>query len=164
MSQGERQRFDEKSQNNNASALTIDHIEMLPPKTMCFEELCPQWSLALISGVSINPYLDIEKGKYCIVGEAHGFRNSAYTCSKCWEYSQSFVSCVHGNGHSGYIITDHELFESIKHDFLQHFNKKHAYRIGRLAKIRYDARKLIHGIRSKLLRFPTYPNNISALS
>ena len=113
MSQGERQRFDEKSQNKNASALTIDHIEMLPPKTMCFEELCPQWSLALISGVSINPYLDIEKGKYCIVGEAHGFRNSAYICSKCWEYSQSFVSSVLGNRNSGYIITDYLISKLI---------------------------------------------------
>src|SRR5215207_8558727 len=150
------QRFDQMGENMNSSASIIDHAtEVLPVKMMSFEEICPQWSFALTAGVSTNAYLDIKEGKNCIVGEAHGFRNSAYICSKCWEYSQSFVSSVYGNSRSGYIITDHEHFESIKNDFVQHFNQKHAYRKSKIAKVRGYAEGLIRSIRSKLQQFPT---------
>jgi hypothetical protein len=114
--------------------------------TISFEELCPQWSLALTTGVSLSPSLDIKEGKKCIVGEAHGFRNSAYLCSKCWEYSQSFVSSVYGNELSGYFITDHELFESIKDDFLQHFNQKHVNAKYKLSTILDNVRRLIQSL------------------
>jgi hypothetical protein len=114
--------------------------------TISFEELCPQWSLALTTGVSLSPSLDIKEGKKCIVGEAHGFRNSAYLCSKCWEYSQSFVSSVYGNELSGYFITDHELFESIKGDFLQHFNQKHVNAKYKLSTILDNVRRLIQSL------------------
>jgi hypothetical protein len=161
----EQQRFDQMGENMNFCASIIDHtIEMLPLKMMSFEEICPQWSFALTAGVSTNPYLDIKEGKYCIVGEAHSFRNSAYICSKCWEYSQSFVSSVLGNRNSGYIITDSGLFESVKNDFLQHFNQKHAYRVSVMARLRRHACKLKQGIRLKLPHLPAYRNNISALS
>ena len=159
------QRFDQIGENTNSRASIIDHaIERLPVKMLSFEEICPQWSFALTAGVSTNPYLDIKEGKNCIVGEAHGFRNSAYICSKCWEYSQSFVSSVLGNRNSGYIITDNGLFESVKNDFVQHFNQKHAYRVSITAKIRRHACKLIQGLRVKLPPLPAYPSNISALS
>jgi hypothetical protein len=122
---------------------------------LSFEDICPNWSLALATGVSTNSYLDIREGKSCIVGEAHGFRNSAYICSKCWEYSQSFVSSVYGNSHSGYIITNNEHFESIKNDFVQHFNQRHAYRKHKMVKVRGYAQGLMRSIRSKIQRFPT---------
>ena len=159
------QRFDQMGENMNSRASIIDHaIETLPVKMMSFEEICPQWNFALTAGISTNPYLDIKEGKNCIVGEAHGFRNSAYICSKCWEYSQSFVSSVLGNRNSGYIITDNGLFESVKNDFVQHFNQKHAYRGSIMAKIRRHACKLIQGLRLKLPHLPAYPSNISVLS
>jgi hypothetical protein len=165
MSQEELRRFDAKNQNKNANTLLdtaiIDPRKSLQPKKMLsFEEICPEWSLALATGVSTNSHLDIREGKNCIVGEAHGFRNSAYICSKCWEYSQSFVSSVYGNRCSGYIITDHERFESIKNDFMQHFNQKHAYRKSKIAKARAYAQGLIQSIRSELQQFPTYQIDI----
>jgi hypothetical protein len=126
MNQNEFRQIDAKSEDKSVNTGIIDHRKRSSPRaTMSFEEICPQWSLALATGVSLNSSLDIKEGKKCIVGEAHGFRNSAYLCSKCWEYSQSFVSSVYGNEFSGYFITDHELFDSIKDDFLQHFNQKH---------------------------------------
>ena len=85
----------------------------------------------------------MKDGKRCIVGEAHGFRDSAYICTKCWEYSQSFVASVYGNEHSGFIITNQELFERLKENFLQHFNQRHAYRKGTIATIREYAERLI---------------------
>jgi hypothetical protein len=160
MSQEELRRSNTKSQNKNTSELLnkviIDHKKQLRPKTMLsFEDICPNWSLALATGVSTNSHLDIREGKSCIVGEAHGFRNSAYICSKCWEYSQSFVSSVYGNSHSGYIITNNEHFESIKNDFVQHFNQRHAYRKSKMVKVRGYAQGLMRSIRSKTQRFPT---------
>lgn len=160
MSQEELRRSEDKNQNKGANTLLntaiVDHRNSLLPKTMLsFEDICPEWSLALATGVSTNFHLDIREGKNCIVGEAHGFRNSAYICSKCWEYSQSFVSSIYGNSRSGYIITDHEHFESIKNDFVQHFNQKHAYRKSKIAKVRGYAEGLIRSIRSKLQQFPT---------
>lgn len=160
MSQEELKQSNAKSQNKNANPLLdtaiIDHRKSLRPKTMLsFEDICPDWSFALATGVSTNSHLDIREGKNCIVGEAHGFRNSAYICSKCWEYSQSFVSSVYGNSRSGYIITDHEHFESIKNDFVQHFNQKHAYGKGKIAKVRNYAQGLMRSVRSRLRQFPT---------
>ena len=160
MSQEELRRSEDKNQNKGANTLLntaiVDCRKSLRPKTMLsFEDICPEWSLALATGVSTNFHLDIREGKNCIVGEAHGFRNTAYICSKCWEYSQSFVSSIYGNSSSGYIITDHEHFESIKNDFVQHFNQKHAYRKGKIAKVRGYAQGLIRSIRSKLQQFPT---------
>src|SRR5215203_5287518 len=169
MSQEELRRSEDKNQNKGANTLLntaiVDHRKSLRPKTMLsFEDICPEWSLALATGVSTNFHLDIREGKNCIVGEAHGFRNSAYICSKCWEYSQSFVSSVLGNRNNGYIITDNGLFESVKNDFLQHFNQKHAYRVSIMSKIRRHACKLIQGIRLKLPHLPAYRSNVSALS
>src|ERR671922_2720327 len=165
MSQEELQRSGAKNQTSNANTLMrktiIDPTKSLQPKIiLSFEDICPHWSLALATGVSTNSHLDIREGKNCIVGEAHGFRNSAYICSKCWEYSQSFVSSVYGNRCSGYIITDHERFESIKNDFMQHFNQKHAYRKSKIAKARAYAQGLIQSIRSELQQFPTYQIDI----
>jgi hypothetical protein len=126
MSQKEFQQTYVQGQDKRVKTVTIDHKNRASPRaTMSFEELCPQWSLALATGVSLNRSLDIKEGKRCIVGEAHGFRNSSYLCSRCWEYSQSFVSSVYGNELGGYFITNQELFESIKDDFMQHFNQKH---------------------------------------
>jgi hypothetical protein len=110
---------------------------------LSFEDICPRWSHALATGFSKNSCLDMKDGKRCIVGEAHGFRDSAYICTKCWEYSQSFVSSVYGNERSGYIITNQELFEHLKENFLQHFNQRHAYRKGSIATIREYAERLI---------------------
>jgi hypothetical protein len=90
-----------------------------------FEEICPQWSLALRLGYTNNPNLDIKDAKNCIVGEAHGFRNRCLVCSKCWEYSQSFTFCTYGNKNHKYIITDSQRFEDLKFDFVSHFNQKH---------------------------------------
>src|ERR671931_2426979 len=93
---------------------------------LSFEDICPQWNNALSTGFSNNSRLNISEGKYCIVGEAHGFRNSTYICSKCWEYSQSFTHCVYGSGdYNNYGITDHKLFEYLKVNFIEHFNKSH---------------------------------------
>jgi hypothetical protein len=160
MSQEELQRFHSKNQTSDANTLVrkaiIEHRKSLQPKIiLSFEDICPHWSLALATGVSTNSHLDIREGKNCIVGEAHGFRNSAYICSKCWEYSQSFVSSVYGNSRSGYIITDHEHFESTKNDFVQHFNQKHAYRKSKVEKVRDHALGIVRSFRSKLDQLPT---------
>src|SRR5215216_3557327 len=160
MSQEELQQFYPKNQTSDPNTLVrkaiIEHTKSLQPKIiLSFEDICAQWSLALATGVSTSSHLDIREGKNCIVGEAHGFKNSAYICSKCWEYSQSFVSSVYGNSRSGYIIMDHEHFESIKNDFVQHFNQKHACRKSKIAKVRGYAQGLIRSIRSKLQQFPT---------
>ena len=134
-------------QDTRVETVTIDHKKNSSPRvSMSFEELCPQWSLALATGVSLNQSLDIKEGKRCIVGEAHGFRNSSYLCSRCWEYSQSFVSSVYGNGLSGYFITNQELFESIKDDFLQHFNQKHVKGKFKLPAITDIVRRLIQSL------------------
>ena len=155
MSLGKLQRFRKTGQTEKNDAMLIDPQVLSPTKILGFEEICPQWSIALSHGFSKNPGLDIEEGKKCIVGEAHGFRDSAYICSKCWEYSQSFVSSVYGNGQSGYIITDNELFEYIKNEFLQHFNQRHAHKKSRIARVRRETRKLIQNVKLQLQRFPT---------
>ena len=140
-------RIDTKSQVKSFNTWITERRKRSSPRaTISFEELCPQWSLALSTGVSLSPSLDIKEGKNCIVGEAHGFRNSAYLCSKCWECSQSFVSSVYGNELSGYFITDHELFESIKDDFLQHFNQRHVNGKYKLSTIMDNVRRLIQSL------------------
>jgi hypothetical protein len=163
MSQEELQRFHSKNQTSDADMLLrkaiIEHRKSLQPKIiLSFEDICPHWSLALATGVSTNSHLDIREGKNCIVGEAHGFRNSAYICSKCWEYSQSFVSSVYGNSRSGYIITDHEHFESTKNDFVQHFNQKHAYRKSKVEKVRDHALGIVRSFWVKTRPAPNRPN------
>ena len=52
--------------------------------SLSFENKCPQWNNALSTDFSNNSRLNVSDGKYCIVGEAHGFRNSTYICSECW--------------------------------------------------------------------------------
>ena len=147
MNYKEYRQIDAKNQDKSVNTGITERTKRSSPRaTISFEELCPQWSLALATGVSQSPSLDIKEGKKCIVGEAHGFRNSAFLCSKCWEYSQSFVSCVYGNELSGYLITDHELFESIKDDFLQHFNQKHVNGKYKLSTIMDNVRRLIHSL------------------
>lgn len=147
MNHKEYRQIDAKNQDKSVNTGITERGKRSSPRaTISFEELCPQWSLALATGVSLSPSLDIKEGKKCIVGEAHGFRNSAYLCSKCWEYSQSFVSSVYGNELSGYFITDHELFESIKDDFLQHFNQKHVDGKYKLSTIMDNVRRLIQSL------------------
>ena len=90
---------------------------------LSFEDICPRWSQALATGFSNKSKLDMKDGKRCIVGEAHGFKDSAYICAKCWEYSQSFVASVYGNERSGFIITNQELFEHLKENFLRAFQR-----------------------------------------
>ena len=92
---------------------------------LSFDEICPQWALALRLGYSNNSNLDIQDAKNCIVGEAHGFRNRGLRCSKCWEYSQSFTFCTYGNKMHKYIVTDRRRFEDLKFEFVSHFNQRH---------------------------------------
>jgi hypothetical protein len=147
MSQKEFQQTYVRGQDKRVETVTIDHKKISSPRvSMSFEELCPQWSLALATGVSLNQSLDIKEGKRCIVGEAHGFRNSSYLCSRCWEFSQSFVSCIYGNELSGYFITNQELFESIKDDFMQHFNQKHVNSKFKLSATTYNIRRLLQSL------------------
>ena len=147
MSQKKFQQTYVHGQDKSVETVTIGHKKTPSPRiSMSFEELCPQWSLALATGASLNQALDIKEGKRCIVGEAHGFRNSSYLCSRCWEYSQSFVSCVYGNKLSGYFITNQELFESIKDDFMQHFNQKHVIGKFKLSAITYNVRGLVQSL------------------
>jgi len=113
-----------EEQSNKKKQPQIKHT--LRPLLLWFEDICPQWNSALETGFSNNSRLDINDGKHCIVGEAHGFRDSAYICSKCWEYSHTFVSSVYGNKFCGYIIIDKELFEHLKRNFVKHFNQCHA--------------------------------------
>ena len=99
--------------------------------SLSFEDICPQWNNALITRISNNSRLNISEAKYCIVGEAHGFRNSAYICSKCWEYSQSFTHCVYGSrDYNNYSITNYILFEHLKGNFIEHFNQSHVRKRG----------------------------------
>jgi hypothetical protein len=166
MNHKEYRQIDAKNQDKNVNRGITEHRKRSSPRvTISFEELCPQWSLALATGVSLSPSLDIKEGKKCIVGEAHGFRNSAYLCSKCWEYSQSFVSSVYGHELSGYFITDHELFESIKDDFLQHFNQKHVNGKYKLSTIMDNVRRLIQSLfRITALQLPMPQNGYEVLS
>lgn len=110
---------EEKGQNGNRYVNTI-HSDFFS-----FEEICPQWSIALRLGYTNNPKLDIHDAKNCIVGEAHGFRNRCLLCPKCWEYSQSFTFCTYGNNMHKFIVTDNHRFEELKFDFVSHFNQKH---------------------------------------
>lgn len=138
------QQFMAKNQCKNICDSSTNHAGINTERALLsFEDICPRWSHALATGFSNNSCLDMKDGKRCIVGEAHGFRDSAYICTKCWEYSQSFVASVYGNERSGYIITNQELFERLKEDFLQHFNQRHAYRKGTIATIRKYAERLI---------------------
>lgn len=100
-------------------------INYIHSEFLSFEEICPQWSLALQLGYSGNLNLDIKDAKHCIVGEAHGFRNRGLRCPKCWEYSQSFTFCTYGNKMHKYIVTDNQRFEDLKFDFVSHFNQRH---------------------------------------
>jgi hypothetical protein len=160
MNHKEYRQIDAKNQHKSVNTGITERTKRSSPMaTISFEELCPQWSLALATGVSLSPSLDIKEGKKCIVGEAHGFRNSAYLCSKCWEYSQSFVSSVYGNELSGYFITDHELFESIKDDFLQHFNQKHVNGKYKLSTIMDNVRRLIQNL-FRITAITDAPNQI----
>ncbi len=102
---------------------------------LSFEEICPQWSLALQLGYSNNSNLDIQDAKNCIVGEAHGFRNRGLRCSKCWEYSQSFTFCTYGNKTHKYIVIDSRRFEDMKFEFVSHFNQKHLFNRSRQRRI-----------------------------
>lgn len=111
-----------------------------------FEEICPQWTLALRLGYTINLDLDIQDAKKCIVGEAHGFRNRCLLCSKCWEYSQSFTFCLYGNKLHRYIITDLQKFEDLKSNFVDHFNQRH------LSKLSYQ-QKIIDPLFRGIFRF-----------
>ena len=114
--------FTSTIQCENISTSSTNHAGIQTGRTLLsFEDICPRWSHALATGFSNNNYLDMKDGKRCIVGEAHGFRDSAYICTKCWEYSQSFVASVYGNEHSGFIITNQELFERHKENFLAAF-------------------------------------------
>jgi hypothetical protein len=94
-------------------------------RNFSFEEICPQWTLAIHQGYATNHDLDIQDAKNCIVGEAHGFRNRSLICSKCWEYSQGFTLCLYGNKMHRYIITDLQKFEELKSNFVDHFNERH---------------------------------------
>jgi hypothetical protein len=111
----------EKRQNLKKEANYIHNV------FLSFEEICPQWSLALQLGYSGNLNLDIKDAKHCIVGEAHGFRNRGLRCSKCWEYSQSFTFCTYGNKMHKYIVTDNQRFEDLKSNFVSHFNQRHSF-------------------------------------
>lgn len=160
MNHKEYRQIDAKNQDKSINTGITERWKRSSPRaTISFEELCPQWSLALATGVSLSSSLDIKEGKKCIVGEAHGFRNSAYLCSKCWEYSQSFVSSVYGNELSGYFITDHELFESIKDDFLQHFNQKHVNAKYKLSTIMDNVLRLIQSL-FRVTAIPDAPKRI----
>ena len=160
MNHKEYRQIDAKNQDKSINTGITERWKRSSPRaTISFEELCPQWSLALATGVSLSSSLDIKEGKKCIVGEAHGFRNSAYLCSKCWEYSQSFVSSVYGNELSGYFITDHELFESIKDDFLQHFNQKHVNAKYKLSAMMDNVLRLIQSL-FRVTAIPDAPKRI----
>lgn len=138
------QQFMATNQSKNICDSSTNHAGIHTERALLsFEDICPGWSHALATGFSNKSCLDMKNGKRCIVGEAHGFRDSAYTCTKCWEYSQSFVASVYGNERSGFIITNQELFERLKENFLQHFNQRHAYRKGTIATIREYAARLI---------------------
>jgi hypothetical protein len=115
---------------------------------LSFEEICPQWSLALQLGYSGNLNLDIKDAKHCIVGEAHGFRNRGLRCPKCWEYSQSFTFCTYGNKMHKYIVTDNQRFEDLKFDFVSHFNQRHSFnRFHRLSIVDLSIRRDLRFLR-----------------
>lgn len=144
MNQQKLQQFKATNQCRNTCQGKSNHAGMHTQRALLsFEDICPQWSHALTTGFSKNSCLDMKEGNQCIVGEAHGFRDSAYICTKCWEYSQSFVASVYGNERSGYFITNQEPFEILKENFLQHFNQRHAYRKGTIATLREYAERLI---------------------
>jgi hypothetical protein len=138
------QQFMATNQSKNICDSSTNHAGIHTERVLLsFEDICPRWSHALATGFSVKYCLDMKNGKRCIVGEALGFRDSAYICTKCWEYSQSFVASVYGNEGSGFIITNQELFERLKENFLQHFNQRHAYRKGTIATLRECGQRLI---------------------
>lgn len=141
-------------------------IDSIHSAILSFEEICPQWSLALRLGVTNSSNLDIQDAKNCIVGEAHGFRNRGLRCSKCWEYSQSFTFCIYGNKMHKYIITDNRKFEDLKFDFVSHFNRKHLLnRSHRPRMVDLPIRRLsriLHGFRNLSLPLFLYQNVIKS--
>jgi hypothetical protein len=138
---------------------SVKEVHNIYSDFLSFDEICPQWSLALRLGCSSNSNLDIQDAKNCIVGEAHGFRNRGLRCSKCWEYSQSFTFYTYGNKMHSYIITDNQRFEDLKFEFITHFNQKHLFNLSSQQRILDPAIRRLSTILQRLRNL--YPSFFS---
>jgi len=91
-------------------------------------ELCPKWIRALDTGdADPNDKLNIHDAKYCLVGEAHGFRVTG--CETCLNFGICFTDVVRGRRFKNYFesfrILDGKRFNEIKTEFEQHYNEAH---------------------------------------
>ena len=74
------------------------------------------WKFTRFDGIPLN----LAHPKYCVVGEAHGFTTEfikQYHCNVCSDFSINL-----------FVIVDKmndELYETVKQDFVTHWNEKH---------------------------------------
>jgi len=109
-------------------------------KTLTFEEICPIWHKILTGQTNYTPdtsAIDIADHKYCIVGEAHGFksRDDVYDgCEKCDNFSYSWTDDNDFYHHfqtdwcssDVKILTESELAnDPLVKDFVNHWNEEH---------------------------------------
>ena len=110
-------------------------------KLLTFEEIAPLWFRKLTRGiVDTDQYISMNHCRYCVVGEAHGFRDVIYI-NHLADYG-----CEECNGFS-YGGTEHYLSGTMPHDnfcdiprgltpeqlnnhptvqaFVEHWNEKH---------------------------------------
>jgi hypothetical protein len=97
-------------------------------KDLTLDQIAPAWSqvLALRKRLNIRQRADIKHLAHCVVGEAHGHRDSYYTdvekyCPDCISFSMEIP--YH---YTAMIRTsDHIYFERTLNEFVNHFNDKH---------------------------------------
>ena len=109
-------------------------------KTLTFEEICPTWYKILTGKTNYTPdtsAINIADHKYCVVGEAHGFksRDDQYNgCKKCAKFSYSLTNDNDFYHHfqTEYmsddikILTESELAnDPLVKDFVNHWNEVH---------------------------------------
>ena len=100
-------------------------------RQLTFEQICPLWYESFKTGV-LNKKLDALDGRFCIIGEAHGFKDSKYNgCPECYqfsfggyfnksiEFSLSSYWCVRNNS------KDRAAFEQKLDKFVKHWNECH---------------------------------------
>jgi hypothetical protein len=86
-------------------------------KTLSFQEICPLWHQAL-TGKGKSRILDLEKHKFCIVGEAHDFsdeynpvthRDNPKNCPECRRASYYVLGTDRGG------VSDEGIAMFVKH-------------------------------------------------
>ena len=97
-------------------------------KDLTFQQIAPQWSQTLAMGRKLNhdQNLDMKNLAHCVVGEAHGHRDSYYTdvlkyCPDCTSFSME----IPFEYNSMRRTHDNIYLNRVMEQFVNHFNDKH---------------------------------------